>query len=236
MTSPAPSVAALLASGQVDDVLAWHTRIHGHATMTAPAGEQTAPPTGDPAAPAPRVFDQDAVNRMLAREKDQGEKAAMSAVAEKLGMSIDDAKAFIEQKKQADQAAMSEADRRLAEATERENKAAQREAAAAVREHEAAVSAALLQARLDPDRLARARKLVEADPGADEKTIADAVTQLKKDEPAWFAAVAAGPPAGDPGTPAAGGAPAPRGGGAGKSLTERARDEALRRGVIKQPA
>jgi hypothetical protein len=158
---------------------------------------------GDPPADPPVSFDQDAVNRIAAREKAQGKAAAVAEIATQLGMSVEDAKKVLEGHKAAEDAAKTEAQRQV-DAAKAETNAAKDERAQVVAErHTLNVERALLLAGLpagDDDAaaklLGRAAKLVDVEPGADRAAIAAAVTTLKTELPALFTATAA--PGGTP--------------------------------------
>jgi hypothetical protein len=111
------SVARFLAVGDVAGLLA-HTRAQfGDATMSHPAPPATAPapapapPAPAPADPAPKTFTQDEVNAMLARERTQTQQAAAQQLATDLGCSVDEAKQIIADRKAADDAKRTEAER-----------------------------------------------------------------------------------------------------------------------------
>lgn len=81
-------------------------------TPTPPAPDPTtAPPPPAPAPAPPRTFSQDEVNSIATREKAQGERAANAAVAEALGMTVEDAAKVIADKKARDDAEKSELDK-----------------------------------------------------------------------------------------------------------------------------
>ncbi|MCK9929337.1 hypothetical protein MXD62_19495 [Frankia sp. Mgl5] len=166
---------------------------------------------------AGRTFTQADLDRIAAREKAQGRKAAEQAFADQLGVSVTEAADIIKAHQQRADADKSEI-QRATEAREqalRDADTARAEATQA--RHAAAVERALLvagvalpEAEADRDTaLARVARLVDAEPGADTATIAAAVAGVKTQFPGLFGQrAAAGGAAGDPG-------PGPRGGGQG---------------------
>jgi hypothetical protein len=144
--------------------------------------------------------DDDAQKALNAREaagKAKGKRQALQEVADTLGMSLDEAKKFIEERRAADDEALSEADRKLRDAEEKERKANERIAAAARREREAQAIALLAAEgvkfeRDDEGNLkgkgARVMKLVVAglDDNADAVAIGEAIDELKADMPELF--------------------------------------------------
>ena len=94
------------------------------------AGDTTpAPtPTSDPALPDPKAKDdltklRDWAQSFAAREKQEGRNSVLKDVAEKLGMNLDDAAKLIQSGKEAEEAKLTEAEKRLARATERNEEA-----------------------------------------------------------------------------------------------------------------
>lgn len=166
-----------------------------------PADPPKAPPVGD----LPRSFSQAELDAVASREKDQGKRAAEQAIATQLGVSIEDAKKIITAAKERDDADKSEA-QKAREAADREKAAAESEKQQAARErHETRVERMLIRAGVDPSndkRLNRALRTMEVEIGAEEKAISAAIEDLKKEEPAWFAATPVGdPPKGKPSDP-----------------------------------
>jgi hypothetical protein len=103
----------------------------------SPAGQPpAAPPPGSPPPPPPapgQPSDPGFAERLNklnewaqkwgAREKADGRASVEREIAEKLGMSLDDAATLIQKGREAEQANMTEAEKKLAEAAERETKA-----------------------------------------------------------------------------------------------------------------
>jgi hypothetical protein len=149
---------------------------------TPQPGPQPPPPT--PPAPQPTQVDIDA------------------AVAKALGMPASEAAKLIKRAKDADKAAMTEAERAAAEAREAQEKA-QRDAAEAARlAHASRVQIALVRAGVHPDKLEWAARLVAAEPGADDKAVQAAIDAAKAAVPEVFAGAApTGPVPPAPGAP-----------------------------------
>jgi hypothetical protein len=209
------------------------------ADPTDPSNQQVpAAPTADPPAPpaaaAEQPLDQDALNRLLAREKQQGERAAVRKLVEQLGFTkTDDLTTFVQQQRDAQAAQLSEIERREQAAEEKLRSAETREAQALVRERAAIRRATLGGLGATGEDLDDAVLLIDRalhdQLDADEVAVAAAAEQLKERRPELFGPARetvppapGGSPAGGP--PTRGGVP-PRRGAAG---LERAR----RRGLI----
>ncbi|MFE7093319.1 hypothetical protein [Streptomyces erythrochromogenes] len=187
-------------------------------------------PAADPAAPAdptPTVS-QDDLNRLLAREKTQGGRAAVKKLLGELGFDTAEALgAFITTKRDADQAALSEVERREQAAAELERQATQRLADAEAREGAAVRRAVLAGLGASGEDLADAVVLVERalidQPDADEAAVTAVAEQLKERRPSLFGQQGPPPaPGGSPagGPPSRGGLP-PRPGAAGLEMARR---------------
>ncbi|MCW2545422.1 MAG: hypothetical protein JWM40_2974, partial [Frankiales bacterium] len=102
------------------ELLARNARIFGAAVMTMPDNPPPAPPAGDPGTPPanpPRTFTQEDVNRMMAAEKAQGHRAGQAEALQTLGVAdAAEAQRIIAAAKEAERAAMSEAQRAQADA------------------------------------------------------------------------------------------------------------------------
>lgn len=195
----------------------------GEPTPPSPAAEPPKP--GPPPAPAP-TYTQDELSRIAAREKSQGERAgarkALEDFASEHGFSsVDDAKAFIETARKAEQDALSEHERAQqklkqdqdAVNAERAQIAAERRALA--REQALARLGAVdltgEDGQVTPnlqDALAMLERDLRETPDADQAALAAAAEALKKRRPELFGASAAQtlPPA-PSGAPAGGNAP-----------------------------
>ncbi|MGI5401911.1 hypothetical protein ACQEVG_21200 [Streptomyces sp. CA-135486] len=185
------------------------------------------PPTGDPnpddAETATITIPQDELSRRFAKEKDQGRRAGVRDLLGNLG--FDSAKAltdFIEsqrqaerERKDAEQAQLSEVERREQTAAERERQAEQRESAAAARERDAAQRALLVGLGATGSDLDDAVVLLSraADPDANDAALTQAAEDLKQRRPELFSQqhLPTPPPAPPSGSPS-GGIP-PRSGG-----------------------
>ncbi|WP_448333479.1 hypothetical protein [Streptomyces sp. DSM 41534] len=202
-----------------------------------------APPAADPPKPGPpptRTFTQDEVNSLAAKEKAQGERAGARSALEKFAAdngfsNVEDAAAFIETARKAQQDALSEEERRRQELERREQELAAREAAAIARERNANRRAVLVGLGATGDDLEDAAALLRVDDAADDATVQDAAEKLKERRPELFGVT----PPPTPGTPppAPGGAPAggppARQAPAGKP-GDRGREMARLRGHLKE--
>ncbi|MFJ9617861.1 hypothetical protein [Streptomyces noursei] len=150
---------------------------------------------------------QDRLGKMLTREKAQGERAAIKRLLATLG--FDNPKAlteFVTAQREAEQAALSEIERREQAAVERELQAARREELAAQREQAALRRAALVALGAKGEDLVDAERLLATDDeDADEAQIQAAAEALRARRPELFGEVRMPVPA------APGGAPAGRG-------------------------
>lgn len=161
---------------------------------------------GDP----PRTFTQEDVNRIAAREKNQGRQAATQELADDLGVSLDEAKSIIQEAQQKQEAEKSEA-QKAKDAADREKQDAATEKAEAARErYEARVERALLRAGIDGDdetKLSRISRMITVEVGASQEDITADVEQIKTDFPELFGTKDEGgngggrkpPPSSDPG-------------------------------------
>lgn len=181
----------------------------------ADGGQSDPPPVVEPPKPGPpaaRTFTQEEVASLAAKEKAQGERAgarkALEEFATEHGFSnVDDAKAFIEEARQARQAQLSEQEKREQTLAKREQELATREAAAVARERSANRRAVLVGLGATGDDLDDAAALLRVDDDADDDALREAAAKLKERRPELFGAAPAAPPA--PSTPPApGGAPA----------------------------
>ncbi|QLJ06730.1 hypothetical protein HZZ00_37485 (plasmid) [Streptomyces sp. NEAU-sy36] len=178
------------------------------------------PPAADPV----KQFTQDDLDRIAAKEKAQGQRAgarqALEDFAKEYGFNtVDDAKAFIDAARKAQQDALSEEEKRRQDLDRREQELAAKEAATVARERAAIRRAAVMGLGATGEDLADALALLDRDlaeqPDADEATVTAAAEALKARRPALFTAAPAAPQALPP---APGGAPA--GGGPRPSATK----------------
>lgn len=193
----------------------------------------------------PKTYTQADLDRMLAREKDQGERAGeakgMRKALEQLGVDPDkvkpeDLKDTLARARKAEEDAKTEAQREK-DAAAQEKTAAQREKdAAALERHTAAVERYLVRAGVGAGEtddakaakaIERAARLVDVELGAEPEKIQAAVAELKTDMPALFGATSGGEqPDGDPKVN-------PKPNPTGKSSVAKGREEAIKRGWIK---
>lgn len=194
------------------------------------------PPPPPPAPPAPPTDEKvtrtkaedDAHAKGIRVEAERNaKKAAEKALADSLGVSLEDAKKIITDQKAAQEAAKGETQKALDAAKAREDAATARETAAAAKERQTDAKAALIAAGIKlPEKaedrakkLSRATSLLLAEAGddADEAAIAAAAETLKAEMPELFGAVSGGAPSGDPsGGPPPGGGSQPVGIEAGR--------------------
>ncbi|MFI9391915.1 hypothetical protein ACIG53_13640 [Streptomyces bauhiniae] len=169
---------------------------------------------------------QDRLGKMLTREKAQGERGAVRRLLSQLG--FDNPKAlteFVTAQREAEQAALSEVERREQAAAERELQAARREEQAAERERAALRRAALVALGAEGDDLTDAERLLAVDDDADEAQIQAAAEQLRTRRPELFGDVRTPVPAAPAGAPAGRGpirtTPASKPGSAGLEMAKR---------------
>lgn len=165
-----------------------------------PSGEPKGEPP--PKDDSPKTFTQDEVNRFLKGEKDQWKRSTENEIADKLGMSPEDAAALIAKHKAEQEKEKSEAER-AREAAEKEKAEAEVAKRAALADRASMRRQKfLVKAGVDPEKAERYAVLVDADLDADDDAVSVAVDALKKDSPELFGKpVEPGkkPPDGDPG-------------------------------------
>jgi hypothetical protein len=169
------------------------------------------PPQPPPPPPAPNPLDQlnTWAQSIGAAEKAQGSAAAIRKISEDLGMSPEEAKAFIEEQKAKEREGLSEAERKLAEATEKEAAASRREEAASQRELNSEVRAQLVELGMTRAQAAQVVGLVQVDvKDWDEAKVTAAIEAVKTTFPALFPQEEEHP-SGDPPKPPASSAPKP---------------------------
>lgn len=170
---------------------------------------------------------QDRLGKMLTREKAQGERAAIKRLLSTLG--FDNPKAlteFVSSQREAEEAALSEVERREQVAQERELQAARREELAAERERAALRRGALVALGAEGDDLVDAERLLAVDDeDADEAQFQAAAEQLRARRPELFGEVRTQVPAAPAGAPAGRGptrtAPVSKPGAAGLEMAKR---------------
>ncbi|KPI22969.1 hypothetical protein OV320_1017 [Actinobacteria bacterium OV320] len=173
---------------------------------------------------------QEDLSRLLAREKTQGGRAAVKKLLGDLGFDNSEALSeFITTKRDAEQAALTEIERREQAAEEKLKAAEAREAQAAARERAAVRRAALAGLGSAGGDLSDAVLLIDralADqPDADEAAVVAAAEQLKERRPELFGLARETVPAAPGGSPAGGppkrGGVLPRRGAAGLEMARR---------------
>lgn len=198
-------------------LLARNARIFGDAVMTGPDNPPPAPPASDPGTPPatpPRTFTQEDVNRMMAAEKAQGHRAGQAEALQALGVAdAAEAQRIITAAREAERAAMTEAQRAQVDAQNAAAAAAADREAAAQERHLARMERALGAANaIQPTPTAA---LLHGVPrNADDATLAAAVEKLRTDMPGLFTTAVILPgttppapgttppaPGSDPGTP-----------------------------------
>lgn len=197
--------------------------------LGASSEDESNKPEGDAGAPNGSVTQED-LSRLLAREKTQGGRAAVKKLLGELGFDNSEALTeFITTKRDAEQAALTELQRREQAADEKLRAAEAREAQAAAKERVAIRRAALAGLGAAGDDMADAVLLIDRalddQPDADEEAVAAAAEQLKGRRPELFGQARettppapGGSPAGGP--PSRGGVP-PKPGAAGLEMARR---------------
>ncbi|KAB1989779.1 hypothetical protein [Streptomyces triticiradicis] len=186
-------------------------------------------PEGDGGAAIGSVT-QDDLSRLLAREKTQGGRAALKKLLGDLGFDNSEALTeFVTTKRDAEQAALTEIERREQAVEEKLKAAEAREAQAVARERAAIRRAALAGLGAIGDDLGDAILLIDRalddQPDADEEAVAAAAEQLKGRRPELFGQTSAVTPPAPGGSPASGppsraGVP-PKPGAAGLEMARR---------------
>ncbi|MFI1400714.1 hypothetical protein [Streptomyces sp. NPDC020681] len=186
-------------------------------------------PGSDGGSPSGTVTQED-LSRLLAREKTQGGRAAVKKLLGDLGFDNSEALIeFITTKRDAEQAALSEVERREQAAEDKLRAAEEREAQATARERTAVRRAALAGLGASGDDLDDASLLIDRtlaeQPGADEDAITTAAGQLKERRPELFGQTRESVPPAPGGSPAGGppsraGVP-PKPGAAGLEMARR---------------
>lgn len=190
---------------------------------------ETPPPTGEPAAPAPspateppKTFTQEELDRYAGRRAGEVQRKTKQEIADQLGVSLDDAKKIIEAAREAEAAAKTEAQRELEAASQAKAEAEKAKADAAAERFQsklerklyaAGVGAGLTDSEDDQRKrdglMARALRMVDLAPDADDEAIAAEIEQIKADVPGLFTtATASSAPSGvTPSKPPTGGQP-----------------------------
>lgn len=161
------------------------------------------PPKGDPDPSKgdkkdPPTFSQEELNRIAAREKDEGKRAALAEVAKTLGCTVEEAVEFVKKAKADDEKHKSDAQKAQEAADKAKADADKEKDEAAKEKHMARVERALLKAGVPDSKLERVARMLDAEVGATPEKIDDAAKDLKKEFPELFTGKEAGPPGSDP--------------------------------------
>ncbi|MFD3511912.1 hypothetical protein [Streptomyces sp. NPDC058657] len=174
------------------------------------------------------------LNTLLSREKDQGGRAALRSLADKLGFSSTaDLSDYVTGQRQAEQEQLTEAQRREQELVEREKAAVTREAQALARERDATRRALLAGVGAVGQDLDDAVALLRVPDDAEESVVGEAVQDLKTRRPELFAPAQTGTsvvPAAPGGAPAS--VPPPRPGNVERKPGAAGTEMARRRGLL----
>lgn len=157
------------------------------------------PPVPVPPVPPVKTFTQAEVDAMIAERVNKEKGASAKEIADKLGITLDEAAKVIADKKAEDDKQKTEAQLATEKAIKEADASAAATASAKAAEHDTKVLRALVLAgvpilategqdqKVIDDRLAKIGQLVSADVGADDATITAAVTSLQTSMPELFA-------------------------------------------------
>lgn len=180
------------------------TYVMGRAALTGLS--ESAPETGggsgagsggaEPPA-EPKTFTQEELNRIAAREKAQGKAAgkaeAEAALAQTLGVSVEEAKAIIAKNQEAENAKKSEAEKDREKAAKERTEAEKAVAEANAAKHAAFIERALANQGFTSEddeagqkKLARVQRLVTVEVGASYEDVLADVQSVKADFPELF--------------------------------------------------
>jgi hypothetical protein len=154
-----------------------------------PESKETTPSTGTSPAPDTETknFSQDDVSRIAAKEKGEGRNAGRKEILDELGVTdLEDIKAIIKAKEEAEQAAMSEAQKAQAAAEKARGEAEAQKAEATKIRFEAKVERELIREGVDAGKVDRVTKMLTIDVNADDDLIKSSIEELKKDFPNLF--------------------------------------------------
>jgi hypothetical protein len=186
------STADLLASGNVDALLALHRATFGGLRMEGEGGEGAgAGGEGGEGKPAPKTFSQEDMNATVARAESAAKTKAQADLAAALGVSVEEAKQIIADRKATDDAKKSEAERAAEAAKTAQTEAENLRREAATERHHARLERALSKAGLDVDNAPMLRAglaALDVPTDADADAVKAAVDKLKTDAPALFGA------------------------------------------------
>lgn len=122
---------------------------------------------------------QSRLTKLALASKNKGATQAARAVAEQLGMSVEDAKKLIGEYQAQIDASKTETQREKDAAEKARKEADAEKSAIAAERHQLRIEKALLRAGADPQRVDRLSRLVDAEVGADEASILEAVELVK---------------------------------------------------------
>ena len=168
--------------------------------FSAPANEPPADPDPKPdddsgkVKPEDKKFTQADLNKIAAKEKAAGKRAAAQELADQLGVPLDRAKEIVAAAVEAEDAKKSEAEKEKAKASQAATEAEKAKADAEQAKHESLIERALLRSGFTADdsdegqkRLTRVRKMITVEVGASFEDVLDDVKDVKTDFPALFA-------------------------------------------------
>lgn len=199
------TVAQLLASGRIDELLAAHRATFGDLRMEDPPTPAPAPAPAPVPAADDKKFSQEDMNATVARETEKAKQAALEQVAKDLGVTLDEAKQIIADRKAADDQNKTEAQRAADAWKTAQSGAEEIKRAAEQEKHDAKVERELQRAGFDitnatmlPAAMAAVAPHVQV--GADDAAVKTAVEKVKTDAPQLFVG-ADGKPGGTPSDP-----------------------------------
>ena len=164
-----------------------------------PAGDPPGGGTGGSGGNDQQTFTQAELNRIAAREKEEGKRAAARELAEQLGCTVDEAKELIARARAQDDSQKTEA-QKAREAADKEKADAEKERAEAAKEkHTARIERCLLKAGVPDTKLDKVARMLDVEVGAEIDKIDEAAKELKKEFPELFAGERKPPPGSDPG-------------------------------------
>lgn len=154
---------------------------------------------GDSKSNDQQTFSQAELNRIAAREKDEGKRAAAAEIAKQLGCTVEEAVEFIKQAKAKEDAEKTEAQKAKEAADKAKADADTAAAEAAQEKHMARIERSLLKAGVPDAKLDKVARMLDVEVGAEIDKIDEAAKDLKKEFPELFAGGKQGPPGSDPG-------------------------------------
>ncbi len=221
----------------IDGLRFWAHPITGHVLPdvrggAGPDGDDDGNGDGDDDGNEPRTFTQDEVDRMVGRARGEARRTAATDLAEELGCTVDEAKAKIAAAAKVEDDKKTDTDRALEAATTAQAEAERARAEATSDRLTAKLERQLTRAGVDDKALARAVRLLDVDPDADDDAITTEIEALQADVPGLFTTGDDGPPPPPPGIQPPG---RKASNGGGKTMAELGQ-EALRAAGIRTPA